>query len=209
MCWKAGSGAFRVQAPGQRERYVRMGHAGVADIIGVLPMARQSLLDGTRSTFGRFLAIEVKRPGQQPTQAQAAFLASVQMAGGLAFVATSVDDVRGSSGGRDERRGRAPRAAGRGGGGAEDVAHQTPSSTRTIGALVQSPHHRDARCSAAAVGRERERCAQMATMEALDARALAMVYRDDDAVAMLAHILRRTGRADGCGHPPGAPPVSA
>jgi hypothetical protein len=93
LAWKAGSGAFRVQAPGQRERYVRMGHAGVADIIGVFPMARQSLVDGTRSTFGRFLAIEVKTETGAVTPAQQAFLDAVSAAGGLAVVARSVDDV--------------------------------------------------------------------------------------------------------------------
>jgi hypothetical protein len=53
---------------------------GVADILGVLP-------------GGRFLAIEVKRPGNNPTDSQAQFLSRVASAGGLAFVATSVGDV--------------------------------------------------------------------------------------------------------------------
>jgi hypothetical protein len=81
LAWKAGSGAFRVPKAGGGERYVKMGHEGVADILGALP--------GT----GKFLAIEVKRPGQSPTQAQAAFLTAVQMAGGVAFVASSCADV--------------------------------------------------------------------------------------------------------------------
>jgi hypothetical protein len=42
---------------------------------------------------GRFIAIEVKRPGQKPTPQQEAFLEAVNEAGGLAFVATSIEDV--------------------------------------------------------------------------------------------------------------------
>lgn len=42
---------------------------------------------------GRFVAIEVKRPGEKPTIDQVAFLQGVQRSGGLAFVASSVDDV--------------------------------------------------------------------------------------------------------------------
>jgi hypothetical protein len=76
VAWKAGAGAFRVG-----DRYVKMGHRGVADIIGVLPPA------------GRLLAVEVKRSGATPTGEQHAFLFSVRQAGGLAFVAHSTDDV--------------------------------------------------------------------------------------------------------------------
>ena len=81
IAWKAGSGGFRVTAPGQRERYVKMGHTGVADIIGVLP------------PLGRMLAVEVKRPGEVATAEQANFLTTVRQAGGRAFVATSCEDV--------------------------------------------------------------------------------------------------------------------
>lgn len=53
---------------------------GVADILGILP-------------GGRFLAIEVKRPGGKLTQEQALFLSLVNANGGLGFVATSTRDV--------------------------------------------------------------------------------------------------------------------
>jgi hypothetical protein len=66
VCWKAGSGGFRVTDTHGRERYVKMGHTGVADIIGLLP--------GT----GRFCAVEVKQPGKDATPEQATFLASVR-----------------------------------------------------------------------------------------------------------------------------------
>lgn len=52
---------------------------GVSDIIGCYN--------------GRYLAIEVKRKGQNPTEKQQAFLDTVNAQGGLAFVARSVEDV--------------------------------------------------------------------------------------------------------------------
>lgn len=52
---------------------------GIPDILGVY--------------HGRFLAIEVKRPGCNPTADQQKFLDRINAEGGLAFVARSVDDV--------------------------------------------------------------------------------------------------------------------
>ena len=52
---------------------------GIADIIGIWD--------------GKFLAIEVKKPGNNPTDEQLKFINAVNAAGGLAFVAYSVDDV--------------------------------------------------------------------------------------------------------------------
>lgn len=59
----------------------RMGPPGSSDIIGILP-------------GGRFLAIEVKRPGHEPTEIQKEFMDKINALGGLAFVATSIDDVK-------------------------------------------------------------------------------------------------------------------
>lgn len=52
---------------------------GIADILGIYE--------------GKFLAIEVKRPGLSPTEKQSKFLDAVNRAGGIGFVAHSVDDV--------------------------------------------------------------------------------------------------------------------
>lgn len=52
---------------------------GVADILGIFN--------------GRFLAIEVKRPGNPLTRCQKHFLDSVNREGGIGFVARSIDDV--------------------------------------------------------------------------------------------------------------------
>lgn len=43
---------------------------------------------------GRFVAIEVKNEGEQPTAKQQRYLDRVNAQGGLAFVARSVDDVK-------------------------------------------------------------------------------------------------------------------
>lgn len=74
--WRQNSGQFAV-GPNEDKRYVRAGFAGVSDILGCLP-------------GGRFLAIEVKRPGGKMTEAQRDFLAKVNAAGGLGVC---VDDV--------------------------------------------------------------------------------------------------------------------
>jgi len=58
---------------------VRPGQLGVSDIL--------AFKDGV------FAAIEVKVPGNYPTQNQKDFLAKVEQNGGKAFVARSVDDV--------------------------------------------------------------------------------------------------------------------
>jgi len=53
--------------------------SGVSDIIGIFK--------------GRFLAIEVKKPGGKLTANQAVFLERISREGGIAFVAYGVDDV--------------------------------------------------------------------------------------------------------------------
>ena len=93
FCWRQNSGAFRLHGAGG-DRFVRAGFPGISDILGILRLAVQ--LDGPTQRWynGRFLAIEVKRPGQKPTPDQQAFLAAVKANGGVAFIATSVEDVR-------------------------------------------------------------------------------------------------------------------
>lgn len=61
-------------------RAFRYGDKGIADIIGCLPS-------------GRFLAVEVKRPGKEPTPEQDQFLLEVNSRGGLGIVAHSIDDI--------------------------------------------------------------------------------------------------------------------
>lgn len=93
--FKSGTGSFRAMHNG-RERFVRIGKVGVADIIGW-----QTICAGVEDEDGiewhrnvaRFLAIEVKRPSKKPTPEQAAFLDAVRLAGGIGIVAHSVEEV--------------------------------------------------------------------------------------------------------------------
>lgn len=53
---------------------------GVCDVLGIYR--------------GKFLAIEVKVPGGEPSSYQKMFMNDVSWNGGIAFVATSIEDVR-------------------------------------------------------------------------------------------------------------------
>jgi hypothetical protein len=75
--WRANTAAMPT-ADGKR--FIRSGFPGCSDILGMLKS-------------GRFLAVEVKRPGGGLSQEQHAFLAKVQRGGGCGFMATGVDDV--------------------------------------------------------------------------------------------------------------------
>ena len=97
VAWKTGGGLLPL-ADGRR---VRMGHKGVSDIVGFrseyLPIFRPNHPQAPRrpadEKIARFLAIEVKRPGRRATEEQMAFLDAVVRAGGIALIASSVDEV--------------------------------------------------------------------------------------------------------------------
>lgn len=64
-----------------RERFVRFTSvSGVSDIIGCLP-------------DGRFLAVECKRPGNEPTSDQSDFLNAIRRRGGVALVVYDAADL--------------------------------------------------------------------------------------------------------------------
>ncbi len=65
------TGGVRYGEEGENQRFVRFSVPGMSDIIGMLK-------------DGRFLAIEVKRPGKSPTGDQEAFLLNVAENGGVA-----------------------------------------------------------------------------------------------------------------------------
>ena len=76
-CWKNSTvGIFNPKTGG----YIPSHAKGVSDILGILP-------------GGRFLAIEVKRPGGRPSEHQVQFLQEINGRRGLAFIAYSVEDV--------------------------------------------------------------------------------------------------------------------
>lgn len=93
VAWKTGGGLLPVNG-----RRVRMGHKGVSDIIG-WKQERGEWQSTTRPLVSqyvpvaRFLAIEVKAKGKQPTDEQRAFLDAVKSAGGIAIVAYEVSDM--------------------------------------------------------------------------------------------------------------------
>lgn len=80
LAWRQNTGAVSFQDAG-RSRFVRFGVPGISDILGVLP-------------DGRFLAIEVKMARRRATYKQKDFMDSITDQGGLAFVATSIEDVQ-------------------------------------------------------------------------------------------------------------------
>ena len=76
-------GVVRTPGKGGRDRLITYGGMeGASDIKGIL------------APHGRAVAIEVKRPGDNPTVEQQAYLERVRRVGGIAFVARSIDDVR-------------------------------------------------------------------------------------------------------------------
>lgn len=57
------------------------------------PMQRAGVPDLIVCYAGRFIAVEVKRPGEQPTSLQSATMQRISEAGGVSGVATSVDEL--------------------------------------------------------------------------------------------------------------------
>ena len=77
FAWRNNIGAAKTEDG----RFVRFGIPGASDIIGVLP-------------GGRFLAVECKRStGGRVSDQQKAFLEKIKNAGGLAVIATSLEDL--------------------------------------------------------------------------------------------------------------------
>ena len=81
FAWRQNRGAMSGAHKG-KPWFVRFGPPGQSDILGVVP------------SLGRFLAIEVKRVGKQPTEDQQGFLDRVTAAGGIAFVAHSLEECQ-------------------------------------------------------------------------------------------------------------------
>lgn len=79
LAWRQNTGAESATYKGKR-RWIRFGVPGMSDIIGACP-------------DGRFLAVELKQPGKEPTEKQETFLRSVHAIGGVAIVATSLDEL--------------------------------------------------------------------------------------------------------------------
>lgn len=76
FAWRNNTGAL----PNQQGRKIRFGKKGSGDILGLV-------------AGGRFLALECKRPGEEPTEAQLAFGAAVRAKGGFYAVVRSVQEA--------------------------------------------------------------------------------------------------------------------
>lgn len=102
LAWRMNTGAFKAEHAG-KTRFHRFGVKGMSDVIGVVPWCMARMVPvwaghephwAHSCQIGRTLAIEVKSATGKPTPEQVAFLAAVVRAGGIAFVARSLDDVR-------------------------------------------------------------------------------------------------------------------
>ena len=78
--WRNNSGMIFGRDTNGKSYGHRMGPAGSCDIIGIL-------------NDGRFLGIEVKRPGHFLTELQKEFIDEINSKKGVAFLACSIDDV--------------------------------------------------------------------------------------------------------------------
>ncbi len=83
LLWRNSQGIIR-----QGKRVYRTGlGVGSADLVGVITLI-------AKRTWGRFIALEIKLPGEQPTDAQRAWLEHVRAHGGFAAVVRSVEEAR-------------------------------------------------------------------------------------------------------------------
>lgn len=101
LAWRMNSRVVMLPGKGGKDTPYRMGGVkGMADIIGCVPPIRPAAgsfglsRDWPYVAGGHFLAIEVKSKDGKPTPEQSAFLAAVNRAGGIAFIARSVKDVQ-------------------------------------------------------------------------------------------------------------------
>lgn len=78
--WRNNSGAYTVKGQSGRDRFIRFGRAGSADIVGLLPS-------------GRFLAVECKASNGKLSTLQEEFRRDIERNHGLYIVARSVDDL--------------------------------------------------------------------------------------------------------------------
>lgn len=75
--WRNNTGAYKAG-----KRFIRFGYVGSGDILGVIPPT------------GKLLSIECKTKKNKPSHKQEEFMELVVRAGGIAFVARSIEDVQ-------------------------------------------------------------------------------------------------------------------
>lgn len=81
--WRNNVGVAEMWSSAGKAQRVRYGLCtGSSDLIGLL------------APSGRFVALEVKKPGEQPTDEQSKFMAHVRQMGGFAAVVRSAEEAR-------------------------------------------------------------------------------------------------------------------
>jgi penicillin-binding protein-related factor A (putative recombinase) len=78
--WRNNTGCATYQSKNGKKSFVRFGQPGMSDILGIYK--------------GKFLAIEVKRPGGKVTELQKKFLEAIESNDGIAILAYDLDDVK-------------------------------------------------------------------------------------------------------------------
>lgn len=78
--WRNNSGARVLPGRGGKGQLVRWGVVGSGDVFALLP-------------GGRFVSVEVKRPGGKPRPSQVLWADAVRAAGGAALVVTGVEEL--------------------------------------------------------------------------------------------------------------------
>ncbi len=84
-CWRNNNTGVKRTVKG-KTFWTFSGRRGVSDILGILSV--DSLFKGT------FIAIEVKKPKENPTPEQQVFLDMIRSRGGIAIVAHDLEELR-------------------------------------------------------------------------------------------------------------------
>lgn len=90
LAWRANNTG--VYDPARKSFRSFHGLKGVPDILAILPRT-VGLSDGRVVTFGTFLGVECKRPGQRPRPEQGAFLDEVRARGGIGICVHSLREL--------------------------------------------------------------------------------------------------------------------
>ena len=87
FCWRNNTGSYRTP----EGRFIRYGHVGSGDIIGITPVVITSEMVGR--TVGLFTAIECKTATGKQSKPQQVFQTMIERNGGVYIVARSTSDL--------------------------------------------------------------------------------------------------------------------
>lgn len=81
VAWRQNSGVAKYRGADGSIRRVEFGFVGLSDVGAI------------HKPSGRYIAVEVKIPGKEPTQAQRDFIDEVRAVGGVGFAVHSLDEL--------------------------------------------------------------------------------------------------------------------